>query len=117
MKKAAICRKLAKAGIALTILLYFMLKTTSPRFLFVPFLLCCAASIGKNLGLLFNRARLTLFFDKAFKITFFLSWFGFLIAACGFAIKGEIYKVLLLTLPLWLGGLFFLTRKLRRKAR
>ena len=29
----------------------------------------------------------------------------------------ENYKVLLLTLPLWLGGLFFLMRKLRRKAR
>ena len=94
-----------------------MLNTASPRVLFVPFLLCCAASIGKNLGLLFNRARLALFFDQAFKITFFLSWFGFLIAACGFAVKGENYKVLFLILPLWLGGLFFLTRKLRRKAR
>ena len=73
MKKTAICRKLAKAGIALTVLLYFMLNATSPQFLFVPFLLCCAASIGKNLGLLFNRARLALFFDNAFIITFFLS--------------------------------------------
>ena len=94
-----------------------MLKTTSSRVLFVPFLLCCAASIGKNHSLLFHRARLALFFDNAFIITFFLSWFGFLIVACGFAVKGENYKVLFLTLPLWLGGLFFLMRKLRRKAR
>ena len=115
MKSALITRKLTKAAIALVILVYFVIKTTSPKIIFTPFLICCIASIGKNLGLLFNQTKIAWFFDKLFKVVFFLSWFAFLIVACHIAVRDGNYKVILFTLPFWLGGLFFAKRKLLNK--
>ena len=111
MKSALIGRRLIKASIAIAILVYFMLRTTGPKMIFVPFLFCAFASIGKSLGLLFDQKRIALFFDRAFKIVFFLSWFGFLAAVCYVWIKGGEYGKLLFTIPFWLGGIFFAKRK------
>ena len=116
MKSALITRKLTKATIALVILVYFAIKTTSPKLVFVPFLICCIASIGKNLGLLLNKKELALFFDRVFKVVFFLSWFGFLAVACYVIIKDGNYGKLLFTVPFWLGGIFFAKRKFQGKA-
>ena len=63
------------------------------------------------------RASIALVFDRVFKVVFFLSWFAFLAAACCVAVRDGNYKVLLFTLPLWLGGLFFLKCKLLSKKR
>ena len=112
MKRALISRKLIKAVIALVILVYFVVRTTSPKIIFVPFIICCIASIGKNLGMLFNKKELALFFDKFFKVVFFLSWFTFLIAVCYIAIRDDNYQIILFTLPFWVGGLIFAKRKL-----
>lgn len=115
MKSALISRKLIKAAIALVILVYFVIKTTGPRIILAPFLICCIASIGKNLALLFDRTKIAWIFDRLFKVVFFLSWFTFLIAACYMAVRDGNYKVILFTLPFWLGGLFFVKRKFRSK--
>ena len=115
MKSVLITRKLTKAAIAFVILVYFVVRTTSPKIIFAPFLICCIASIGKNLGLLFNRTKIAWFFDRLFKVVFFLSWFAFLIVACYIAVRDGNYKVIFFTLPFWLGGLFFAKRKLLNK--
>ena len=112
MEKVLISRKLAKAVIAFAILLYFVYRTTSPKIIFAPFLIGCIASIGKNLGILLNQTRIALIFDRLFKVVFFLSWFLFLIVACYIAVRDENYKVVFFTIPFWLGGLFFMKRKL-----
>lgn len=113
MKRALISRKLIKAVIALVILIYFAVRTSSPKIIFAPFIFCCFASIGKNIGLLFNRTKLTLFCDKWFKIVFFLAWFSFLIVACYIAVRDGNYKVIFFTIPFWIGGLLFAKRKLQ----
>ena len=115
MKKALISRKLVNAIIALVILLYYVLRTTSPKIIFAPFLICGIASVGKNLGMLFNETKIAFIFDRIFKVVFFLSWFIFLIAACYIAVRDENYKMIFFTLPFWLGGLFFMKRKLFHK--
>lgn len=115
MKSALISRKLVKAAIAIVILVYFMMRTTSPKIIFAPFLFCAFASIGKNLGLLFNKKSLALFFDRAFKIVFFVSWFGFLLVVCYVIIRDGNYGKLLFTVPFWLGGIFFVKRKFQKK--
>lgn len=115
MKRTLIIRKLIKATVALVILVYFIIRTTSPTIIFAPFLICSIASIGKNLGLLFNRERVALFFDRIFKVVFFLSWFAFLVVACYIAVNDANYKVIFFTLPFWLGGLLFAKRKLLNK--
>ena len=116
MKTALIGRKLIKAIIASVILVYFMIQTNSPKIIFVPFLICGIASIGKNFGLLLNKKVFALFCDKLFKVVFFLSWFVFLIIACYIAVSDGNYKVIFFTLPFWLGGLFFAKRKLLKKS-
>ncbi len=115
MKNAVITRRLIRVVIALIILVYFVVRTTSLKIIFAPFIVCCVASIGKNLGMLFNKKELALFFDKFFKVVFFLSWFTFLIAVCYIAIRDENYQIILFTLPFWVGGLFFAKRKLLNK--
>ena len=111
MKSVLITRKLTKAVFALVILIYFLIRTTSPKIILAPFLICCIASIGKNLGLLSNKTKIAWFFDRLFKVVFFLSWFAFLIFACYIAVRDGNYKVIIFTLPFWFGGLFFVKRK------
>lgn len=115
MKGALITHRLIKAAIALVILVYFVIRTTSPKIIFVPFIICCFASIGKNLGLLFNKKKIALFFDRLFKTVFFLSWFAFLIVICYVVMRDGNYKIIIFTLPFWLGGLFFAKRKMLNK--
>lgn len=115
MKNTLISRKLIRAVLVLVILVYFVIKTTSPKVIFAPFIICCITSIGKNIGLLFNKTKIAYFFDRLFKVVFFLSWFAFLIVACYIAIRDGNYKVIFFTLPFWLAGLFFVKRKLLNK--
>ena len=115
MRNTLIARKLAKAIIAAILLLFFMLKTASPKIIFIPFLLCAFASIGKNLGLLFHQKNLAIFFDKLFKIVFFLSWFGFLAIACYIMIRDDNLRMIPFTVPFWLAGFFFVKRKFFKK--
>lgn len=112
-----ITRRLIKATIALIILVYFIVRTTSLKIIFAQFIVCCVASIGKSLGILFNKKKIALFFDKTFKVVFFLSWFTFLVAVCYITIRDENYKIILFTLPFWVGGLFFAKRKLLNKCK
>ena len=112
MKRVLITYKLIKATIVLLILVYFGLRTTSQKIMFAPFLICCIASIGKNLGLLLNKKNIAILFDRLFKVIFFLSWFVFLIVACCILIRDNHCWKILYTVPFWLGGLFFAKRKL-----
>ena len=66
MKNALISRRLIKAAIALVILVYFVVRTTSPKIIFAPFIVCCVASIGKSLGILFNKKEIALFLKSCF---------------------------------------------------
>lgn len=118
MKNGLIVQKLKTAIIVLILMVYFMSKTTSPIIIFVPVLFCSIASIGKNLGLLFDKKRLALFFDTLFKVSFFLFWFGFLFVACYIIIRDDNYRMIIYTVPFWLAGIFFIKRKLlKRKER
>ena len=111
VKTALISRKLAKAVITAAILVYFMMRTTSSKIIFIPFLFCAFASIGKNLALLFDKKRAALFFDRVFKVVFLISWFGFLASACYIMIRDNNPGNLLFTIPFWLAGFFFVKRK------
>lgn len=111
MRNSLIIRKLVTAIIVLILLVYFVSRTASSKIIFVPFLFCSIASIGKNFGLLLNKKRLALFCDRLFKGGFFLFWFGFLIVACYIMIRDSNYGMILYTVPFWLAGIFFAKRK------
>ena len=117
MKQTLTLRKLITAIAVFVILLFFTAKTPSNKLIFLPFLLCAAANIGKSIGLLRKNERLARFFDRAFLICFFLCWFGFLAFACVYAFREGRYPLLLLTVPFWIGGVVFAVRRFQKKDR
>lgn len=117
-----IVRKLAAGVITLALLVYLMAHSVSPKIIFVPFLFCSLASVGKNAALLLSKNGNTQFFerfaqicDRMFKIGFFLFWFGFLIVGDCILIRDRNYGMLLFTLPFWLAGFFFMKKKFSGK--
>ena len=114
MKNVPIIRKLITGINGFILLVYFTVRTPSRKIIFAPFLLCFAASIGLNLGLLLNKKKMALFFDRAFKIVFFLSWFAFLVIACYIMARDHNYRMIPFTIPFWLAGIFFAKGKFKQ---
>lgn len=114
-------RKLTAAAITLMLLIYLMIHSASPKIIFVPFLFCAIASVGKNAALLLGWKKggffdkFALICDRMFKIGFFLFWFGFLIVGDYILIRDRNYGTALFTLPFWLSGIFFMKRKFSGK--
>ncbi len=112
MRINSITGRLISSIFITTLLIYFMIKTTSPKIIFVPFLICSLSISGKSLGLIFNKEKIITLFDKLFKGGFFLFWFGFLIVACYMSIKDKNYSLIVFSLPFWLVGIYFVKKKL-----
>ncbi len=112
MRINSITGKLISSIFITALLIYFMIKTTSPKIIFVPFLICSLSMTGKSLGFILNKEKIAVFFDKLFKAGFFLFWFGFLIVFCYISIRDKKYSMFALTIPFWLVGIYFLKRKL-----
>jgi len=115
--KILLIRKLAAALLTLVLLVWLTAKTSGPKIIFVPFLFCSVASVGKNAALLLSKNGNAQFFERAawicgkvFKIGFFLFWFGFLIVGDYILIRDRNYGMLLFTLPFWLAGFFFMKK-------
>lgn len=111
MKNTIYTRKLITSIIATILLIYFMLKTTSPKIIFVPFLICSIAMAAKSISLLLGKQKIATIFDYVFKAGFFLFWFGFLIGASYIALRDNNLQMLIFSLPFWFIGLFFLKNK------
>lgn len=111
MKRSIYTSKLISSVFATIILLHFMTKTTSPKIIFVPFLLCSISMLGKNIALIFEKNKFVNLFDKLFSLGFFSFWFGFLAVAIYTCFRDKNYSVLLFVIPFLLAGAFFLKRK------
>lgn len=112
MKKRSFSSKLITAIFTTVLLLYFMTKTTSPKIIFVPFLICSISMAGKQIGLMMKRTRCVALFDKLFKGGFLLFLFGFLIVACYISIRDKNYSLIVFSLPFWLVGIYLVKKKL-----
>lgn len=97
------------------LLIYFMMKTTSPKIIFVPFLICSISMAGKNIALLLNKEKYAALFSKLFVAGFLLFWFGFLIVAFYISVRDKNYKMIVFSLPFWLIGIILIKNKLLKK--
>ena len=52
------------------ILLNAVMKTPSPKIIFVPFLICSISMVGKSLSQMFNKQKLERIFGKIFALGF-----------------------------------------------
>ena len=112
MKINSMTGRLISSIFITVLLIYFMIKTTDPKIIFVPFLICSISMTGKILSLIFNREKIAFIFDKLFKAGFFLFWFGFLTFAYYVTVRDKNYILTAFTVPFWLSGIYFMRKKL-----
>lgn len=89
-----------------------MATTTSPKIIFVPFLICSISKAGQNFALLFGKEKAAIAFHKLFSAGFLLFWFGFLAAAGYISVRDRKYTLLLFSIPFWLVGIFLTKNRL-----
>lgn len=115
MKKTPAARNLIVSVFLTGILLYLMVKTPSPKIIFVPFLICGLSLAGKSSAQLLKKGKWVTAFHKLFILGFLLFWFGFLAVAAFTCIRDKRYGMLLFTLPFWAIGFFVVKNKLLGK--
>ena len=63
MRINSITGRLISSIFITALLIYFMIKTTSPKIIFVPFLVCSLSMAGKSLGIILNKEKIASLFD------------------------------------------------------
>jgi len=115
MKQPMAIRNFLLSLLVTGVLGYFMLKSPSPKIIFVPFLICGLSLAGKSLMQLTGNSKWAAVFHKLFVIGFLLFWFGFLSVAVFICLRDKSYGMLLFTLPFWVIGFFVVKNKLLGK--
>lgn len=112
MKNSFIFRKLIISVIAVLLLLYFMINTTSTKLVFIPFLICSLSMIGKSVAQIFGREKVAEIFQRLFVIGFLLFFMGFLLVVCYISIRDKNYSMLIFSIPFWIVGIILFRNKL-----
>lgn len=115
MKQSLAVRKLISSIMVTIVLLYFMTKSTSPKIIFIPFLICGVAMVGKCLAQILDKKKLEFIFGKIFVFGFVLFWIGFLLFAAYTSIKDKNYSLLMLLIPFGIAGIFLIKNRLLNK--
>jgi len=115
MKQPMAIRNFLLSLLVTGVLGYFMLKSPSPKIIFVPFLICGLSLAGKSLMQLTGNSKWAAVFHKLFVIGFLLFWFGFLSVAVFICLRDKSYGMLLFTMPFWVIGFFVVNNKLLDK--
>lgn len=116
MKQSVLLKKVIASVLCIAAIIYFMLNTTSPKIIFVPFLICAVSMAGQCAALLLHHERAAGWFHTAFAGGFFLFWFGFLTVAAYLCIRDKSFGMLAFSIPFWLVGIWMARNILRRNA-
>lgn len=111
MKKAIYVKRMLTSICATVILTYFMIKTPSPKIIFLPFLICSISMAVGNLFLLLEKEKWAEMCHKIYAIGFFLFIFGFLLVAAYVSIRDKNYGVLAFSIPFWIVAIWFFKRR------
>ena len=117
MKRKTPAGNLTASLAAAGILLYVMSKTTSPKIILLPFLICALAMAGKSISQILGKEKPAAVFHKCFVAGFLLFWFCFLAVAGFIAIRDKQYSLLFLIIPFSVVGFFITRNKLVGKRR
>lgn len=110
--KSIYTRKLVSSVFATILLIYFIIKTPSPKIIFVPFLMCGVSMIGKSISLMIEKKKYATIFDKSFIIGFLLFWFGFIIMWCYTSFKQGNPLQTIFSIPFWIAGIYIIKKRL-----
>lgn len=111
MKRSLATKNLITSLLATVLLLHFMIKTPSPKVIFIPFLICSLSMAGKSIARIMNKEKMEFLFGKIFTGGFLLFFIGFLIFADYVSIRDKNYSLLLFSIPFWLIGIFLIRKR------
>ena len=115
MKRKSPIGNLTASVCATGILLYVMGRTTSPKIILLPFLICALSLAGKSIAQMLRKEKLAVVFHKCFVAGFLLFWIGFLAVAGYITIRDRNYSMLIFLVPFWLIGCYLIKIKLLGK--
>ena len=81
----------------------------------IPFLVFSVALGLKNVLILMKKDTLAIKVSKVYVVAFLIYWFGFLIYWDYVSFTDGNYMKILFSIPLWLGGFYFMYRRLLKK--
>lgn len=99
MKRSLATKKLITSLFATVLLLYFMIKSPSPKIIFIPFLICSLSMVGKSSARIMNKEKMEFIFGKIFTLGFLVFFIGFLIFAGYTSIRDKNYSLLIFSIP------------------
>ena len=117
MKNNLSTRNLISSIVSTVLLLCFMAKSSSPKIIFVPFLICSLSMAGKSIARILNKKKMEFLFGKLFVLGFLLFFIGFLVVACFVSIRDKNYSLLVFLIPFWLVGIYLIKKRLFGKKR
>lgn len=112
MKRGLFAKHLISAMMATILLLYFMVKSSSPKLIFIPFLICSISMMGKSIARILEKKRMEIVFSKLFVLGFLLFFIGFLAVAAYVSVRDKNYSLLICSIPFWIAGVFLIRKKL-----
>ena len=99
-------------SISITIaLIYFMTKTTSPKIILIPFLICSISVAGQCIAEMLKQDRVANIFRSIYKKGFFLFWFGFLAVGIYRCLQDRSYGMLAYLMIFVVAGILMMRRK------
>ena len=66
MKRSQATKNLISSLFATVLLLCFMIKSPSPKIIFIPFLICSLSMMGKSIARIMNKEKMEFIFSKIF---------------------------------------------------
>ena len=115
MKRSLATKNLITSLLATVLLLHFMIKSPSPKIIFIPFLICSLSMVGKSIARIMNKEKMEFIFGKMFTLGFLLFFIGFLIFAGYVSIRDKNYSLLIFSIPFWIVGIFLIKNRLLNK--
>lgn len=109
--------KMIKGILISCVLSYFFIKTddTLTRIVLCPFIVYGVAFSLTQIFIMCGKKSVALKFKKIYEVAFFIYLFGFLICWDIFAIINKDYGLILPSIIMWAGGIFFVYRRFFRK--
>ena len=108
-------KNLVTSLVVTVMLISIMMKTPSPKIIFVPFLLCSISMAGQSIALLIGKKVIANFFHKIYAAGFFLFWFGCIGLGSFICIRDKNFGMLLFLGIFLVVGILMMRRKLFNK--
>ena len=112
MKKILLIRRIIYFLVITGMLIFIYNDVTENKFILIPFVICSASLLVKNILLLFDNNNIAIF-NKIYVIGFLLFWVGFLIFYCYICLISKEYLLLLFTIPFWIAGIYVIRKRLK----